>query len=273
MSRSLKNSNLFRISTQWIDVVVLIALAVIATWASLYFELHLFATAFLFFGVPALYLGVQCRHKKQWKRILVMTFLFGTVGGALINHIAVVSGAWALSATEKLFFHYHIWGMFSIDDGVIWMTILALLVTLFYERFLDEGGKDKLPNRVWYAFVPMIIAVGVIAIGYTIDPQFWNLPFAYSIMAVCTLIPLVIIIVLKPRLILKFLKAALYFVPLFFLYEFVGLSLEQWFFPGQYVGMVHIGNMTLPMEEFVMWILLSSTILLACYELFVDDMR
>ena len=60
---------------------------------------------------------------------------------------------------------------------------------------------------------------------------------------------------------------------LYFVYELTALHLNQWHFPGQYVGLVRFGSVTLPIEEFVIWILMSSMIVLSYYELYVDDLR
>lgn len=134
------------------------------------------------------------------------------------------------------------------------------------------GENDRVPKKALFAIAPGILALVVIVFGHVYDPAFWSFPYAYLVLGLFTLPPFIILLVRRYRLVLKFLKAALYFVPLYLAYELTALPLGQWDFPGQYIGTVTILNTTLPLEEFLVWILLSSTIVLAYYELYVDDL-
>ena len=75
----------------------------------------------------------------------------------------------------------------------------------------------------------------------------------------------------KSELLFKFLKVSAFFFFLFFAFELTALRLGQWNFPGRYIGKVEIFNLVFPFEEFFFWILLSSTVVLSYYELYVDD--
>jgi hypothetical protein len=47
----------------------------------------------------------------------------------------------------------------------------------------------------------------------------------------------------------------------------------QWIFPGEYVGIINLFDLSFPFEEFLFWIMISSMGFLTYYELFVDDER
>jgi len=86
-------------------------------------------------------------------------------------------------------------------------------------------------------------------------------------------LPFFYVIFKKPKLLGKLLKAGLFNVFLFLSFELTALHLDQWRFPGEYIGTVQIFGLIFPLEEFVIWIILGTPIILSYYELFVDDGR
>ena len=76
-----------------------------------------------------------------------------------------------------------------------------------------------------------------------------------------------------PRLALRFVKTASFFSLVNLAHEFTGVRTGQWRFPGQFVGNIHLLGVRFPVEEFVFFIVLGATVLLADYEYFVDDLK
>jgi len=75
----------------------------------------------------------------------------------------------------------------------------------------------------------------------------------------------------KPRLITKFAKASLFYIFVLTSFELTALYLNQWRFTGEFIWLIPIFGTTLPIEEFVFWIILGTPVGLAYYELYMDD--
>ena len=56
-------------------------------------------------------------------------------------------------------------------------------------------------------------------------------------------------------------------------YEVTAFYLGQWHFPGEYIGTVILLGASFPLEEFIIWIVLSAAVVLSYYELFIDDFK
>jgi len=58
---------------------------------------------------------------------------------------------------------------------------------------------------------------------------------------------------------------------LFLIYELTAVKLEQWHFPGQYIGWIDLFGLKFPFEELLFWMGLSSFVVLSIYEGFIDN--
>jgi hypothetical protein len=76
-----------------------------------------------------------------------------------------------------------------------------------------------------------------------------------------------------PRLFSKYVKAISYFFALFILLELTGVHLNQWVFPGEFIGWVELFGIKFPFEEFFFFIILGSAVILSYYEVFADDRK
>ena len=83
------------------------------------------------------------------------------------------------------------------------------------------------------------------------------------------------VIIKRPRLVYKFLPLAGYFFVVNLLHEWSAYIAGQWVFPGEnFIGWVSfVGGLRIPIEEFVLWMMLGAMYLLAYYEYFVDDTK
>jgi hypothetical protein len=88
------------------------------------------------------------------------------------------------------------------------------------------------------------------------------------------ILPIITFISKFPRLLGKFLKTAVYFFYLNVLFEFAGLKLGNWVFPGQnYIGTINFFGNTVPYEEIIAWWMLIAVGILTYYEFFDDDRK
>ncbi|HBC45391.1 TPA: hypothetical protein DCZ81_04450, partial [Candidatus Collierbacteria bacterium] len=76
------------------------------------------------------------------------------------------------------------------------------------------------------------------------------------------------------RLISKYIKIALYFFVLSFLFEITAIQLNQWSFPGNhFIGWVEIFGYRFPIEEFFFYFIMCSVGAISYYEFFDDDRK
>jgi len=99
-----------------------------------------------------------------------------------------------------------------------------------------------------------------------------NWSHAYAVLALLALFPTSILLLRDKNIFKKILLPGLFFIPMHLLQEATGLLLNQWYFPGEYFALVPMpGTRTVPIEEFVIWIVLGSVAVLSYYELYIDD--
>lgn len=111
-----------------------------------------------------------------------------------------------------------------------------------------------------------------ILLTYFIQPSFLYFDYAYLVLGLISLCLFAYLVYKNPILLRKFILTAPFFIFLYLLFEITALYLGQWNFTGQYIGTVElVGGLRFPLEELVIGILLSSSVVLSYYKLYVDD--
>ncbi|MEK9176706.1 MAG: hypothetical protein AAB923_00245 [Patescibacteria group bacterium] len=250
------------------DLVVLIALEALASALSLLFSLTFLPSTVLFLAIPTAYLAFRLRRRSQWPRIIAMGLVFGVWYGYLFAYLADWNRIWAWPP-ESLS-----WGWFLGVNGVewLWVALWILFIVLFYEHFVERDTASGISRRVLWAVAPAgVITTAIIAFTFW-SPSFLTWSHAYAVLALLTLVPAVVLVARNPRIVWKLALPGLFFIPLHVAYEATALALNQWYFPGQYFGLVPLpGHTGVPVEEFVLWIVLGSFLVLSYYELYIDD--
>lgn len=251
-----------------IDLVVVLGIILISIPIIIYFKVNFLTSTILFFVIPSIYLFI--RKPKSIKRIFLASFLFGILFGFIFDFLAEINDAWSWSPIKGLVFPDKILGIVSIDV-MIWFFFWVFLIVVFYEHFIERDRSDKISPNFKYAFYPGIIVFVLVLMVFFINPEILKVDYAYLFLGLFALIPFIILVFRKPALLGKFVKVSAFFFFLYLVFEITSLKLGQWNFPGQYIGTVQLFGVIFPFEEFFFWILMSSTIVLAYYELFVDD--
>lgn len=57
------------------------------------------------------------------------------------------------------------------------------------------------------------------------------------------------------------------------IYEIIALKIKLWSFPGEYSGFINIFGVGIPLEEFVLWVVLGGASVATYFETFVDDLK
>lgn len=250
-----------------IDYVVMVGLAVFAVVASFALHATFLVSTFLFFGLPILYL-LKRTKKPKWREASAMALVYGTLYGFLCDYLAQVNNVWTWSPTLT----YRILGVVS-PEAIIWGVLWVLLLVFYYEHAIEHSRTDRVSPRIWIAVISGVLAGTALILIATFAPHMLTFPYAYAVIGICITVPFFGIVWNKPVLIPKLAKASAYFIPLFFAYELTARYLGQWWFPGQYVGIVSFGAITFPFEELVVWIIFSSMAMLSYYEFSIDDLK
>jgi hypothetical protein len=249
-----------------IDLLVLFALIALAAATSLYFRTTLFTSFILYLLVPALYL---CwREKKNYLKIFLASIDL-TILGIALDVIAEHNHAWEAPTLLPLL-SFPLWGVMPLEL-VAWGFCVVLFTLIFYEHFLDDERYPALSKHFLLFLIVSVVVFCWVALVATLIPHALGVRYAYLVLFGSAELPLVWIVFRKPKLLYKIIWLGLFFFILNFVFELTGLSLNQWTFPGQYIGWVNVFGFTFPWEELVLWIALSAPIQVFYYEEFFDD--
>lgn len=155
-------------------------------------------------------------------------------------------------------------------ENLIFAFINFLWVLSFYEVFIDGDKSKKISDRFRYLIILYIILfIGVFWL-YFLAPQLITLH--YAIMALPILvIPGAIIFSRRPGLLQKTLLPTAFFFFVFLTYEMVSLVIGSWWWPGEYLFPTTVFGKVFPLDDVIIWYMLSTPVLIGGYEYFMDD--
>lgn len=251
------------------DFLVVIAMVLIFIPIILFFKVNFLTSTILFFAVPAFYLIL--RKPKQLKR-LVAALLAGMMVSFILDLLAEFNNAWSWAPIGQLVFPNKILGLIPIDV-LIWYFFWILLSIVYYEHFFETKvfELEKISSKFKNAFIFFFLALVVIITLFIFTPEILKFRYIYLYIGIFGAIPLYYLIYKKPRLAGKLFKAGLFNIFLFLSFELTALTLDQWRFPGNYIGQIQLFGLIFPFEEFIFWIILGTPMILSYYEIFVDD--
>ena len=114
---------------KFIDLLVLIALLVLAAFITVAFSVNKAVSVFLFFGLPCFYLIWKC--PSIFKKSFVFAFLFSIPLSVFIDTLAVFDGGWYVPHS---IIPFRLFGAATLEVylfGLFWV----LFAVLFYEYF------------------------------------------------------------------------------------------------------------------------------------------
>lgn len=109
---------------------------------------NVLAWTFVFVIPVAVFFGV--RKKKNWKKIIIGSLVFGTLFGAILEFVAHLTLAWQVPNSV---FQSRIFGVSSFE-ALIFYAPMTLLILVFYEHFFDKDINHRISPNIWYAIVP-----------------------------------------------------------------------------------------------------------------------
>lgn len=250
-----------------LDIFLLILFPIIATSVTLGLQLNYFWAILLFFGLPAFWLSL--RTKKMIARTALFSLAFTIPFAIVMNYVAVQDSSWYVPTTV---FPFRLLGNLPIED-IILGFLLTYVVVICYEHFLDKGKHNLIDKKMKYFVWPFGLLLIVFFALFVTHPELLKIKYAYFwIGTIFLALPIISTLSIFPKLLSKYLKVGSYFAILLAIFEYTGVSLNQWIFPGKnFVGWVSYFGYKIPVEEFVFWIFLSVIGILSYYEFFDDD--
>ncbi len=197
-------------------------------------------------------------------------FLIGIILGFCFDFLETFNDAW-LIPQEQLLIPYRILGIAPVDE-LICLVLWVLLILLVYEHFFERKRVERIDVRHFMitGIIPASISLLLVVVAFFFAPNIIIFNYAYLVFGLLAFLPAIYCVIKKPKLAWRIVKVAPYFIFLFFTFEITALYLHQWFFIGNYIGYVNFFSFRFPIEEFIFWIFVSSTVVLTDYKLFVD---
>jgi hypothetical protein len=251
------------------DFLVVVGMVLVFIPIILIFQVKFLTSTLLFFALPAAYLFI--RKPKQLKR-LGATVLVGMIGAFIIDFLAELNGAWSWAPEGQLIFPEKLFGLIPLDV-LIWYFFWIIFSVVYYEHFFEHEKTRRISPRFKSVLAFFVTALALLIAVFYFDPKLLEFRYAYFTIGFLGAVPFFYLISKRPRLIGKLLKAGLFNIFLFLSFELTALTLDQWRFPGEYIGTISLFGLIFPIEEFVFWIMLGTPIILSYYELFIDDGR
>lgn len=252
-----------------LDLLVILAFVAFSTWLTLHFQVRALVSALLYFLLPSIYLLI--RRKLPLQRIVVGALFLGLLVSFSVDFLLSFNNAWNENF-HQLVFPYKLFGFLPIDEP-IWFFIWALEIIVFYEYFFEREKTSKISKNFRRGLTIFFTILFIILFLFKFFPSSIQFDYIYAIIGSLIVIPIVYVVHKNPKLIVKFLKAELFFFFLYLIHELAAVHTRQWNFEGSYIGSITLFSITFPFEELFFWMLLSSSSILSLYEIFVDDTK
>ena len=242
------------------------ATPIVATIASIVFNLSFLQSTLLFYGVPSIYLSI--RNPRLVKTTLIFSLIMGLTMLFIFDHMAYMDHSWFVPNSRWRFLDNSI----PIEDGP-WAVLLVYISVITWEYFFQKPQKDpSFHKNINYFVVFCATLLTLFFIAYIFSPQRLVIPYFYIKMGIVfEIIPLVIFIFYRPAIFKRLLKLTIYFFLVSALAEFIGLRNYQWYFEGKhYIGETLYFGHRLPWDEVLNYWLLATPGTVAWYEFFAS---
>jgi hypothetical protein len=214
-----------------VDIIFLILSPIFATLSSLIFRTNLLTTLLLYFGIPSIYLTFRNPH--AIKKSFIFSFFTTMIIGPVLDYLAVVNNSWFIPFSV----FPRILGVIVVED-VIFGILLTYNIIMLYEHLLDKGKHNLRDTNLKYLISIFTLLALIFYIIYFNKLDLFRIPFYYlKFGTIVVLIPTISFLSFFPRLLSKFIKAAVYFFIQGLMFELTALYLNNWVFKGnEYIG-------------------------------------
>jgi hypothetical protein len=251
------------------DIYLALLFPVLASLASHLFRLNYISTILVFCVPFAVWLTAKARG--IFLKTAIFSFFVSIPFITIIEYIAVVDKQWFVPFSV---FPIRVLGVVPIED-LLGGFLHVYSVIAFYEYFFDAHPREIIRNKMKYLLVPLFISLFLVIVLIKIVPSILYIPYAYFWLGVCFLLaPVLIFFSTYPKLFVKITKTTLYFFVFLLFFEITGVALGHWTFPGmEFIGLIRFVGLTIPLEEFAFFLVVSTYTILCVYEYFDDDTK
>lgn len=213
-------------------------------------------------GPPSLINFLWLRQSRR--KILVFSLLSTLLFAPSVELASRLSNVWDVqSILPRPFGEIPLENIFFAFINFFW-------VLSFYEYFVDKDSASAISRRFKYlvGLYCLTLVISHLVYFYNSDLLAMN----YFQVAVLVLIaPSLIIFGKKPGLLKKVILPTAFFAVVFFIYEIISLKIGSWWWPGEYLFALNFDGQVFPLDDVIIWYLLSTTTLIGGYEFFTDD--
>jgi hypothetical protein len=204
--------------------------------------------------------------KKSRNKILAFSLLTTLIFAPTVELVSMLANDWDVATVFP-----KILGYIPVEN-MLFAFLNFFWVLSFYEYFTDKDKTRNIsPHFKVLAAIFSITAFIVFSLFFydkgLVTMSYWKVSIPTLI------IPSIIIFSYHPKLLKKTILTMVFFALVFFIYEIVSMSIGSWWWPGEYLWTVKVFGKIFPMDDVVIWYILSTPALIGGYEFFVDDTR
>ncbi len=243
--------------------LVLLGIYVLLACAFVYLIKPVYLLSILIVLVPPAIINFvwleRSRAKIFWFSLLT-TLLFAPP----VELAARLTNAWDVqSVLPRLF------GIAPLEN-LLFAFLNFFWVLSFYEYFVDRDTNKKISPRFRWIIIGYCLLSVLAFTTFFINQR--AIAFNYHTLSlIILLVPGAIIFYQLPRILFKTWLPTIFFAGVFFVYEIVSLMIGSWWWPGEYLLPLNIFGHVFPLDDVIIWYLLSTPVLIGGYEFFVDD--
>lgn len=202
--------------------------------------------------------------KKSRKKILIFSLVTTTLFAIPIELASRLANVWDVASIfPRLFSVAPIENLFYAFINFFWPLC-------FYEYFIDHD-KDKNISSKWKYLVALYCFFSIIIYSlYFYDKNYAAISY-WIVGLVALLIPSIIIYSKNKKIIKKVITPTIFFGSIFCIHEITSIAIGHWWWPGNYLLPLNINGITFPLDDAIIWYLLSTPALIGGYEFFMDD--
>lgn len=214
---------------------------------------------------PAALLNFYWLRKSKFK-ILLFSVVTALLFAIPIEIMARLTNAWDVQSTLPRLF-----GIAPLENA-LYASINFFWPLCFYEAFVDRDRNRRVSPR-WKILVLIyfILSIAVYALFFAnrniVALSYWQVAILILV------IPGIFFYGRNLRLIKKAIPVTVFFAIIFLCHEIMSLYLGHWWWPGEYLYPLTLWGKTFPLDDMVIWYFLSTPVLIAGYEFFIDDDR
>ncbi|KKS39822.1 MAG: hypothetical protein UV61_C0015G0016 [Candidatus Gottesmanbacteria bacterium GW2011_GWB1_43_11] len=246
------------------ELLFLVLAALFAASLSEALNLKFLPTILLFFAVPAIFLSLRGRAYIARSLAFTLTML---VPLTIFDYLAYLDYSWFVPGS--------MWRILRGGVAIETLVLNALwvyLVVMFWKYFCEPSLPGKFTEAVKYLLLFIVAGAAGFILIFSMNRLLLYVPYFYLALGlVFGVVPLIVFLLLYPKLVWRLLFLAGYFWVFLVIHEWVGLRHGQWFFGGShYLGVVSFFGRRLPLEEILFWWGTSSPATVAWYKLFME---